>query len=136
MIPIPTMGTLIIVFLIVLLLGVVVGIVILQIFLSKKESKWAGLILPIISLGFALLMSVAILLFSAGYATSTVMVDGEIVEQIVDTVSEPSDIITMAVFTFLLGNIPTGILLAIYTACRGKYKKQRALNKMQAQDLE
>jgi len=115
-------------------LGVCAGVIILQIFLSKTESKWPGLILPIMSFCFALLISLS--LISDGYATTTVMVDGEIIEQTMEQVTDLASIITSAILFFLLFNIPTGVLLATYAACRGKLKKKRALDKMQVQDLE
>lgn len=39
---------------IIILLIIIVGGIFLQIFLSKKENKWLGLILPIITLTFSL----------------------------------------------------------------------------------
>ncbi len=36
-----------------LIIGIVIGIVFLQVFLSKKENKWFGLVLPIISFLFS-----------------------------------------------------------------------------------
>jgi membrane protease YdiL (CAAX protease family) len=112
----------------------IAGIVTLQIFLSKRESKWAGLILPIISFGISLIAGLGILLFSVATGTTTSIVDGEIIEQTRQIASTPS-IIFSAIYVFLLYNIPTGILLAIYAACRGKRKKQRDLEKMSVQDL-
>ena len=117
----------------VFLLAIFAGAIVLQVFLSKKESKWLGLILPIISFGISLLAMLGILFFAA--STSTLTVNGEIVEQITQTGSA-SAIIGSAIFTFLFCNIPTGILLAIYGGCRSKRNKQRALEKMSAQDLE
>jgi hypothetical protein len=38
-------------------------------------------------------------------------------------------------YIFLLSNIPTVVLLAIYAACRGKRNMQKALDKMSIQDL-
>ena len=41
---------------IIILLAILAAIIILQIYLSKRENKWSGLILPIISFLFALLI--------------------------------------------------------------------------------
>ena len=90
-----------------------VGGIWLQIFLSKKESKWAGLILPIVSFCISLIFVLN-----------------------VANIGEPSAVIVTIITAFLLCNIPTAVLLAIYAACRGKRKKQRALDKMSVQDLE
>jgi len=112
------------------------GVVVFQIFLSKKESKWAGLILPIISFGISLLAALSVLLFSVDTGTMTQTVNGEIVEQTVTQINDSSSIIVGAVIAFAYSNIPTGVLLAIYAACRGKRNRQRALEKMSVQDLE
>jgi ABC-type nickel/cobalt efflux system permease component RcnA len=118
------------------LLIVCAGLIILQIFLSKKEGKWPGLILPIISFGISLTVLAGILLFSAHTGTSTLMVNGEVVERTTSLISDMATIVGMAAYTFLLYNIPTVVLLAIYAACRGKRDKRRALDRMSAQDLE
>ena len=78
------------------LLVVVVGGILLQIFLSKRESKWPGLVLPAISFLWSLLY-----LFN-----------------LMDTGSVVQNILT-ALLTGLLSNIPTLVLLAIYWARGG-----------------
>ena len=88
-----------------------VGGILLQIFLSKRESKWPGLILPLLTFLYSLLM-----------ACSAVAYNGEI----------PWGPILASL---LLGNIPTVILLAIYSACREKRRKRGELDKMQIKDL-
>ena len=89
----------------------VVGGILLQIFLSKRGSKWPGLILPLLSFLYSLLM-----------ACSAVAYNGEI----------PWGPILASL---ILGNIPTVILLAIYAACREKRRKRGELDKMQISDL-
>ena len=118
------------------LLALGVGIIILQIFLSKKENKWLGLILPFVSFIISLMVLLGVLLFSASTGTMTTTVDGEIVEQATRQITTTSSIIASAVYVFLLFNVPTGVLLAIYAACRGKHNKKRAIEKMSVQDLE
>ena len=117
------------------LLALGAGAIVLQIFLSKKESKWAGLVLPIISFGISLMTLLGVVLFSA-YSGTTLTGNGEIVEQTVTQIGDMSSIIGTAVYIFLIYNIPTAFLLAIYAACRGKRKRQRDLEKMSIQDLE
>jgi glucan phosphoethanolaminetransferase (alkaline phosphatase superfamily) len=119
----------------ILSLAFVAGIIVLQVFLSKKESKWAGLILPIISFCISLLTVLGIIFFSAHTGTTTTTVDGEVFEQTVNLFSPTASIIASAAIVFLLYNIPTVVLILIYQACRGKQKRQRALEKMSAQDL-
>ena len=117
------------------LIAIPIGIIFFQIYLSRKENRWLGLILPFISFGISLFALFGILLLSVSQETTTAMVDGEIVEQVVVQMNESSSIIFTAIYIFVLYNIPTGILLAIYGACRGKRKKLRDLDKMSVQDL-
>ena len=94
----------------VFLLVLLVGIVLLQIFLSKREGRWPGLILPLLTFLYSLLM-----------ACSAVAYNGEI----------PWGAILASL---ILGNIPTVILLAIYAVCREKFRKQSELDKMNIKD--
>ena len=94
---------------------VAVAMIVLQIFLSRKENKWLGFILPIITFCFSL---IAVLNFVATTGKDT-----------------PADVLGIFL-TFLLYNIPTAILLVIYAACKGNRKKQRDLEKMSVQDLQ
>jgi predicted MFS family arabinose efflux permease len=89
-----------------------IGGIWLQVFLSKKESKWPGLILPMITFCISLI-----------YVLN------------VANIGEVSTVIAAIVSAFLFGNIPTVVLLVIYAACREKRKRQRALDKMTVQDL-
>ena len=73
-----------------------IGIVLLQIFLSRTERNWPGLILPVISFLFGFLY-----LYNMSAGT----------------------LIWQVFFVWLLGNIPTIIFLAIYFACRPKRKQ-------------
>jgi len=137
-------------------LAIFAGVIILQIFLSKKESKWAGLVLPFISLGISLMAVLGVLLFSVSTVTEmpAVIENMEIINgenrfsppndtettdyeyrMTTRTINSPLQIIVSAVYMFIMFNIPTGVLLAIYAACRGKRKKQRDLEKMSVQDL-
>jgi hypothetical protein len=91
------------------------GIVLLQIFLSKRENKWLGLIFPMISFMFSILA----VLGYAFYANQS-------------TVHRIFQLIIM----LLLWNTPTISLLAIYFACREKFKNKKGLDKMKIEDLE
>ena len=94
------------------LLVFMAGGVLLQIFLSKRESKWPGLVLPAISFLWSLLY-----LFN-------LMDTGSVVQNIL-----------MAILTILLTNIPTLVLLAIYWAVREKRRKRSEIDKMNIDDL-
>ena len=98
-------------FLVVLL----VGCIILQVFLSRRESPWPGVVLP----GLSLLLSLIPLL-------NVAVLPG----------SGAGNVLTALLLVFLLYNIPTLVLLVIYFACRGKYRRRREIDKMNAQDLE
>jgi len=96
----------------VFLLVLVVGGILLQIALSKQESKWPGLVLP----GLCGLYSLLMLLSIADL--------GDLRAVLVTTIS-----------ILLLCNIPTVVLLAIYAACREKRKKHREIDRMRLDDL-
>ncbi|MCB6364704.1 hypothetical protein LI291_00650 [Intestinibacillus massiliensis] len=95
-------------------LAVLVGGVVLQIFLSRRESRWPGLVLPALTFLYSLLGLLGIL----GYGMHTVQ------------------FALQAFVTMLMMNIPTLVLLAIYFACRSHKKKAAELDKMNIQDLD
>ena len=90
------------------------GIIVLQVFLSRVESRWPGLIIPIISFLLGLL-----------YPLSMVPADGITVLFIFEVIA-----------VWFLANIPTFIFLAIYFGCQAKHRQKRQLDKMNIQDLE
>ncbi|HVI43040.1 MAG TPA: hypothetical protein VM577_20730 [Anaerovoracaceae bacterium] len=100
--------------LIVLLLFIAGGVW-LQIFLSKKSNKWFGLILPIISFAYALIMVFSLITYNGMTGW---------------------DILWLIVSTFFVSNIPTIILMVIYFVCREKIKLRKELDKMNVQDLD
>ena len=103
-----------IIILLFVLLAIGGGMIFLQIFLSKKESKWLGLILPVICFVNSLLILLAVI--------ANALYLGEM--------------IIIMLTQFLLFNIPTAILLAIYAACRATVRSNKAIDKMNIQDLE
>lgn len=90
-----------------------VGAIAIQVFLSKRESKFLGLILPIISV----LNSLIIVLNIAGDAMTK------------------TQILIALVSAFLIGNIPTIILMAICFGVREKMKIESELDKTRIKDL-
>ena len=94
------------------LLVVVVGGILLQIFLSKQESKWPGLVLPAISFLWSLLY-----LFN-----------------LMDTGSVVQNILT-ALLTVLLSNIPRWCCWPSTGRCGKKRRKRSELDKMSIDDL-
>lgn len=95
-----------------LFLALLVGGILLQIFLSKRKSKWPGLILPAVTF----LWSLVLVLNAAAF----------------DSLAQAAATVLMV---FILGNIPTAVLLGIYFACREKRRKRSELDKMKLSDL-
>ena len=93
----------------------IAGVIVLQIFLSKRESKWPGLVLPIVAFLFGLLYPLNMIAPSEGVTVGFIF---------------------QMILVWLLGNIPTIILLAIYFGCRGKKYRNKQLEKMNIQDLD
>ena len=93
------------------ILPFLIGLVVLQVFLSKRESKWPGLILPLLSFLYSLVMALSAVAYNGGIPWGPILA------------------------SLILGNIPTVILLAIYFACREKFRKRSELDKMHITDL-
>lgn len=93
------------------ILPFLIGLVVLQVFLSKRESKWPGLILPLLSFLYSLVMALSAVAYNGGIPWGPILA------------------------SLILGNIPTVILLAIYFACREKFRKRSELDKMNISDL-
>jgi len=65
--------------------------------------------------------------------------NGEIISNVIESTINKGDIpsiIITVIYVFLLYNIPTVVLLAIYYACRENLKRKKELEKMNIQDLE
>jgi uncharacterized membrane protein YoaK (UPF0700 family) len=96
----------------VVFLAFATGVIMMQIFLSKKENKWLGLILPFISLAISI---VAVLGIGSFTTTGTVQIisdsTGAIIQQEeVETINRTQETASLGltvVTTFLLFNIPT-----------------------------
>ncbi|MCL1891189.1 MAG: hypothetical protein FWG00_04140 [Coriobacteriia bacterium] len=93
-----------------------IGSFVLQFFLSKSESRWPGLVLPLLNFMFSLfyitIFTVAVPEGGGGFG------------------------LPEAIILFLVYNVTTVIFMTIYGSCRGKRRKQQALDKMTVQDLE
>jgi len=103
----------------------IVGVIMMQVFLSRKENKWLGLLLPIISLG-ANLLYILMGVWTANRVGITMLLSGT---------GEEYNFTWFAVQLFFRNCIATVILLILYALCRGKRQKQRYLAKMSVQDL-
>ena len=99
----------------ILIMLLMVGIVIvLQVFLSKSNSKIPGLIIPILFVMFSLI-SVANIGFSSHFTWI--------------------DMVGRILMVFILSNIPTLILVSIYYVIRERNNMNKQLDKMKIQDL-
>ena len=95
-----------------ILLVLLVGTILLQMFLSKRQSRWPGLVLPTITFLYSVLMVLNVTAIeSAGAAIAAVL------------------------SVLIAGNIPTLILLAIYFSCRSKVRRKSEVEKMHISDL-
>ena len=99
---------------IIFIVVILIGIPLLEWRLSRCTSPLPGLILPIITFTYALLA-----LFSY------VAYDGQPLFAVI------LDLLVV----FLMSDIPTLILLAIYFGVRGNMRKKSAIDKMNIQDL-
>ena len=97
-----------------LFLILLAGVILLQIFLSKRESRWPGLVLPILCFLYGLLYPLNRVAPSDGISAGFVL---------------------QMIFVWLLGNIPTIVLLVIYFVCREKFRRRKQVDKMNIQDL-
>ncbi|GAU76711.1 hypothetical protein [Fusibacter sp. 3D3] len=132
------MNTLLAIIFFTFILGGSVG---LQIFLSTRQNKWLGLIIPIICFMLSLLIVANIAVFTTFTTTSkTEIVNGEVINQgvVQSQTSKKSlgEILAMVIPVFIMSNLSTLIFYAIYLGCREKRKKNLALEKMRIQDLE
>lgn len=118
-----------------------VGAIFLQIHLAKKENKWLGLILPIISLLLSLVVISGMAVFTTEkHSVGEISQDGTIIERTIEDDTKPISttgaLIFQVTYIFILCNIPTVILMLIYFTCRQKFKKRQEIDKMNIQDLE
>ena len=97
--------------LMVVFLVFIVGGVLLEIFLARRESKWPGLVLPVLTLLYSLAMACNVAAIGDSLPWGALL------------------------GTLVVGNIPTVVLLAIYVACREKQRKRSELDKMEIDDL-
>ena len=105
-------NAIVLIVLIIAALAVIAGMILLQIFLSKRDSKWLGLILPIISFLLSFIYPMSIL-----------------------STGDPWQDVLLIAVSLLLANIFTIILLIIYAAIRENRRKKAQLEKMNVQDL-
>ena len=87
--------------------------VVLQMYFSRKPARWPGLVLPIIAFLFSLLYPL----------------------NMADFGGDRGALIAQMLIVWLIGNVPTLILLAIYFAARCRLRRAREFDRIDAQDL-
>ena len=137
------------------LVGIIAVVIFIQIKLSQSKNKYFGLILPIISFLYSILVVLGIAAFSVTTITTTdsVMVSeideqsGEIIEESEEIIEEPEEIVEVREvdsnisgflnlsFIFLVTNIPTVVLSGVYVSERNKIKMKNDIEKMKISDL-
>jgi len=91
----------------------VVALIVLQVYLSKMEKDWPGLVMPGLSLGSSVLAVLGLTFYALGDAS----------------------ILLRLVFLFVVFNIPTLIFYVIYKSVHKKQVPTKELDKMTIQDL-
>lgn len=128
-----------------ILLLILGGVIWLQIYFSKQENKWLGLILPIISFLFSIMIVLSISAFWTLTDEETTETVSEMTNEVIVTEntfmnqvedSNTIQMIAIIISIFLLSNIPTVILLLIYFGERKKLNKRIELEKMNVLDLD
>jgi len=95
----------------ILMLALLAGVPVLQVFLSRRESRWPGLLLPLLTFLYSLVMVCSVAAYEGGIPWGPLLA------------------------SFVLGNIPTAVLLVIYAACREKFRRRAELDKTRIDDL-
>ncbi|MDI9475334.1 MAG: hypothetical protein ACOX0L_01075 [Natronincolaceae bacterium] len=114
----------------IVMLAIIAGLIYLQFRLSKSENKYVGLVLPIMFF----LLSLIVVLGQVAYYETKVMLDGVVTEQnIVKDIGIENYI--ALIFPFLICNIPTAVLMAIYLGERSKINTRKAIDRMKIEDI-
>lgn len=108
----------------------IAGIVILQIFLSRRTTKWPGLVLPFISIIISLFIVLGLCTFTSIKNTKVVTQnqEGAVIKEYMENTKSVSeemakdDTLYQIIVVFFITNIPTLILLGIYKVCHEKEK--------------
>lgn len=111
-----TMATIVLAINLGIWLAILIGIVALQVFLSRRKAWWPGLILPVCTLPGVLLVLPNVMFNALSMAESA----GQALVGVLGSV---------------LCLLPTLILTAIYLICRRREQHKRQIDKMNIQDL-
>lgn len=97
-----------------IMLAILVGLGFLQVYLSRREGKIAGLVIPGVFFLLSLIWLLSIPAEGLNFGVA----------------------LQMVCVLLLLTNIPTFIYLAIYFVCRDKWRKKSQMDRMNIQDLD
>lgn len=127
------------------LIGIIAVILFIQIKLSRSKNKYLGLILPVLSFLFSILM---VLSMSAFFLLPTTGVQSVIDDETGEVIEETEEIIESSEqespdisdflgigYAFLVSNIPTAVLGGVYLSERNKKRMKQEINKMKIEDL-
>lgn len=114
------------------LIAFVAAMIILQVYLSRRESKLPGLVLPAITFSgelFILLNVVTNVVMTSAADNAVGGVDSyDVFVTVLNTVLN-------TVLTLLIISMPTIVLLVIYFLCRRGMNRKKQIEKMNIQDL-
>lgn len=122
---------------ILIMIAIIIGLIFLQIKLSRSEIKWLGWILP----GFFLVISIIAVLGNVTFTrvvSTTAQIDGQgnIINEKKEAAVVPlQEVLATSAYILLVYNIPTAIFSAICVSEHKKDKKKVQMQKMNIQDL-
>lgn len=127
---------------IIVLICILIAIIKLQIFLSKKDKKLLGLIIPVFIFALSLVLALGGTPMKPEIETSqmTVSETGEALEHTLDTnisasIMDKSLTINSIMYTILIINIGNFVMLGIYFYCRYQKKISIELKRMKNKEL-
>ncbi|MBO5522335.1 MAG: hypothetical protein J5986_01460 [Roseburia sp.] len=134
-----------------------IATILLQVYLSKRESKVPGLVLPVITFLIAVFVTVEVILAGVMYGETETQVQSVAIENKeaaieneeavdgsdipgIDSNDATTQFILVGIATFFLYNLPTLLYGGIYIFCRKRKNmadggKNSAVDKMKIQDL-
>lgn len=116
-----------------------IGLCVLQYYLSFKPKKWIGWILPIVFFCLSVLFTIQMVTFWHSYEISEVYAgNGKLMSSIITSTTSNFSMQPLgykAFGLFMFCNIPTVALVIIYAIVHQKQKHKLQLNKMHIQDL-
>ena len=108
------------------LIAFIAAMIILQVYLSRRESKLPGLVLPAITFSGELFILLNVV-------TNVVMTS--VADNAVGGVDSYSVFVTVLNTALIVISMPTIVLLVIYFLCRRRMNRKKQIEKMNIQDL-